>query len=448
MKRILAVCMTTILIISIILVMTVCLAYADAYQIADQVQIPDQIQSWLEKEKLDNYTATSCVTDVGKSSDYAFVLMQGNKGNNILYVFRQKSSGWTFQYKTNAGVPQGTGRVTVRQEGASTNGIYIAEENDSGEYWIEYAIYRAQDSSAGAWRLREYSDHDRKMNVKISDNRIAYYIGSDLDVLEGYAYGTIQDDLRYVNLNNIPSTLKEAKNKYTLAPSIPAGLLTAKVIKFTGGKKYPVYSAPSENSMRGANGKASVSTNDWIQVFGRENGWIMIQYAIDASHYRIGWITEKALPKNSSVDTVDFMYSDTIVISDANLTDDPLFSESVVCTIPAGNTVQYLSTMGEWVYIEWNGASQPVRGFIRLNCVTRMTKDQAKSAAIDILLATNPTVEQQPVTREMLESYSVTFDFDPYTNQWTVGFDSGRDYRYTIVVNDQTGNGWAGSENG
>ena len=101
--------------------------------------------------------------------------MQGNKGNNILYVFRQKSSGWTFQYKTNAGVPQGTGRVTVRQEGASTNGIYIAEENDSGEYWIEYAIYRAQDSSAGAWRLREYSDHDRKMNVKISDNRIRQY---------------------------------------------------------------------------------------------------------------------------------------------------------------------------------------------------------------------------------------------------------------------------------
>ena len=77
-----------------------------------------------------------------------------------------------------------------------------------------------------------------------------------------------------------------------------------------------------------------------------------------------------------------------------------------------------------------------------------MTKSQAKAAAIDILLATNPVAEQQPVTREMLESYSITFDFDPMTSQWTVGFDSGRDYRYTVVVNDQTGNGWVGSENG
>ena len=125
-----------------------------------------------------------------------------------------------------------------------------------------------------------------------------------------------------------------------------------------------------------------------------------------------------------------------------------LFSESVLCAIPAGNTVQYLASMGEWVYIEWNGATQPVRGFIKENCLTNMTKSQAKAAAIDILLATNPVAEQQPVTREMLESYSVTFDFDPMTSQWTVGFDSGRDYRYTVVVNDQTGSGWVGSENG
>jgi hypothetical protein len=31
-------------------------------------------------------------------------------------------------------------------------------------------------------------------------------------------------------------------------------------------------------------GKASVSTNDWIQGFWTENGWIMIQYAISRDH--------------------------------------------------------------------------------------------------------------------------------------------------------------------
>lgn len=131
-----------------------------------------------------------------------------------------------------------------------------------------------------------------------------------------------------------------------------------------------------------------------------------------------------------------------------DMTDDPLFTNTSVTTIPAGTELIWLSTMGSWTYVEWGGISQPVRGFIQTSCLTKMTEIQAKAAAIDVLLATDPIIEEQPVTREMLESYSISFDFDPLMNQWTVGFDSGRDYRFTVVVNDQTGEGWIGSENG
>ena len=53
-------------------------------------------------------------------------------------------------------------------------------------------------------------------------------------------------------------------------PSIPAGTLNASLISFTSNQTYPVYSAPDSRSIRGAKGRARVSTNGWIQVFGSE----------------------------------------------------------------------------------------------------------------------------------------------------------------------------------
>lgn len=361
-KGILAIFMTAILLA------TVALAYADTYQVAEQVQIPDQIQSYLSTEKLEGYTATSCITGMGSSSDYAFVLMQGNNGNNTLYVFKQKNNGWNFQYKTNNAVPQGSGRVTVRKEGININGIYIAEENDSGEYWVEYAKYVFQKSGSGTWCLAEYSDRDRKFKVEMTNNRIGYFGGSDYDVFAGYVYGTIQTNMRYVNLSNIPNSIVEARNKYTLAPAIPAGSLSAEVIKFSGGKKYAVYSAPDERSVRNANGKASVSTNDWIQVFGQENGWIMIQYAIDASHYRIGYINAKALPRNKHAQDLILTQTNAITTQAIDLTDDPLFSQSLLLSLPENTPVVWLGTMGDWAYVE---VTQPAlaRGFAPISTI-------------------------------------------------------------------------------
>lgn len=63
-------------------------------------------------------------------------------------------------------------------------------------------------------------------------------------------------------------------------PSIPAGTLSASLVSFTSNQTYPVYSAPDSRSIRGAKGRARVSTNGWIQVFGSEGDWILVQYDI------------------------------------------------------------------------------------------------------------------------------------------------------------------------
>ena len=50
------------------------------------------------------------------------------------------------------------------------------------------------------------------------------------------------------------------------APSLPGGTLTADVVSFASKQTYAVYAAPDSKGIRGANGRARVSTNDWIQV--------------------------------------------------------------------------------------------------------------------------------------------------------------------------------------
>lgn len=74
------------------------------------------------------------------------------------------------------------------------------------------------------------------------------------------------------------------------APDIPQGTLNAEVMSFTPGQTYAVYSAPDSRSIRGAKGRARVSTNGWIQVFGAEGDWLLVQYAITPEHCRIGYI--------------------------------------------------------------------------------------------------------------------------------------------------------------
>lgn len=81
------------------------------------------------------------------------------------------------------------------------------------------------------------------------------------------------------------------------APDIPQGTLNAEVTPFTPGQTYAVYSAPDSRSIRGAKGRARVSTNGWIQVFGAEGDWLLVQYAITRSTAASGILTRMHCPK-------------------------------------------------------------------------------------------------------------------------------------------------------
>ena len=167
-------------------------------------------------------------------------------------------------------------------------------------------------------------------------------------------------------------------------------------------------------------------------MFGRENGWIMIQYDITSDHMRIGWIQESALPKKANVSTVQFSQAKVRTKVSCNMTDDPLFSAAAIAAIPANTEVTRLATMGAWTYVEWTDA-KPMRGFVQSSSLTNLSVDDVKAIAARTLLASGFDAGEQAV------SYSCQYDAE--TARWSAVAYVQHEYRAVVWVDDATGEG-------
>lgn len=153
-------------------------------------------------------------------------------------------------------------------------------------------------------------------------------------------------------------------------PAIPRGTLSAEVVSFEGNHTYAVYSAPDKKSIRGAKGRARVSTNGWIQVFGAEGDWILVQYDISDGQNRIGYVSRDALPEDVSVPDLKLKKIAAVVNYNVEVTDDPLVSQTPLTQLPENSKVNCLGTMGAWMYIEGESEEGPFRGFVPAACLS------------------------------------------------------------------------------
>lgn len=138
---------------------------------------------------------------------------------------------------------------------------------------------------------------------------------------------------------------------------------------FAKGKKYPVYTGPGTNYYREADGKASVSTNDWIQVFGEENGWLLVQYHVTDAMNRIGWIN--ATQKEAGVSVPQLVWNGgEAICHNGWLTTDPLGACPEIGSPDGasafnGRACTLLATLGSWSYVEIEyAAGMPMRAFV------------------------------------------------------------------------------------
>ena len=343
--------------------------YADGVPTQGVENIPQGVTDYLDGSRWSGWEITGWVNPDGNLSSSACAFAVVKRGReNVLVAFGWKDGKWIYKWYNPTALPQVSAPILLCDDWQINDGF-------SGHRFSSYYIFNNETMEArckwvqqkdSSWRLIHMSCYNPLMFYDTSvENALRLYNvgwvkGQETDV---WVYGTYQTNLRYFSFSAFPRTVEEAREKLSNPPTIPSGTLSAQKVSFSGGKKYEVYQGPGEEYGRAGNGKASVSTNDWIQVFGRENGWIMIQYDISSDHMRIGWISEAALPSSAKV--LDLQYTPVTVrtIEQVDLTDDPLASQASVAVLPADSTVTWLASMGEWAYVECTG-SQLLRGFV------------------------------------------------------------------------------------
>ena len=158
-------------------------------------------------------------------------------------------------------------------------------------------------------------------------------------------------------------------------PALPE--LTAQLGAFPKNRTYPVYEAliggDDEPNRRAGNGKAKVSTNGDIWVYATWRGHLLIEYEIDASRNRIGWIDASDLPSYTldgvpelpnSRDTEENVYG--VVTRDTCLTDDPHYDglDPSFTFVPIGTSVRCLGLLGSELLIECFVEDELQMGFV------------------------------------------------------------------------------------
>ena len=142
-------------------------------------------------------------------------------------------------------------------------------------------------------------------------------------------------------------------------------------VELKSGQHLPVYSAPSANSWRGANGKASVSTSGRVYAYGQEKNWLMVMYETTNSWnaVRVGWVdlskvntTKANLPGGVLFGNIPMTLQQTI-----SVTDDPV-GLTPMTTLSAGTKVTWLTSFYSnshmWDYIEFTLHGKQARGFV------------------------------------------------------------------------------------
>ncbi len=261
-----------------------------------------------------------------------------------------------------------------------------------GEQWmfelynVNDAYYIAVGKFDGEWRVKTVLNYENDVLSFVAGYRIGYsepvehedYIelGRDME----YVYGTYDNRFAAFDISDFPKTLEDARSKLTNPPLTPTDFYTPVDIKLRASEKYDVFSAPGRDSYRAANGKAVMSTNDWVQIFGEEDGWLLVQYDISRDQMRFGYIDASALPRDTTVQTLRWYdLPEQTIKYNISVTDDPLVSGNIIHSLRQGDTVKLLSEFGSWYYIETtDNAGRPLRGFIPQSAIELVTWDDMK----------------------------------------------------------------------
>ena len=133
----------------------------------------------------------------------------------------------------------------------------------------------------------------------------------------------------------------------------------------------PVYTAPSMDSYRCANGNATCQTNAKMDDGGYVNGWLMVRYATNNGGVRVGYIPPNYIRGFESQMYPHFGYIPAVAEDIIMVTDNPMMHGTSFAQMDPGEEFHILSTYDyyakdglEWWYIECTVDDKLAYGFI------------------------------------------------------------------------------------
>ena len=165
----------------------------------------------------------------------------------------------------------------------------------------------------------------------------------------------------------------ESVEKPAAKSAVVAELLQVLDFKFhvrdegIGEGTYPVYTAPSKDSLRLADGKARVDVSGEVSVAGYDHGWLLIRYEIKDKKARVGYILHSKDMLHPDVGKISFNAVPAQLVEETEITDNPRSNSTPFGTLPAGSDITILAKYtytGNWWYIEAENAGKQMRGFI------------------------------------------------------------------------------------
>ena len=351
-----------------------------ASALADKETLPDEIADLFDVPAWEDYEVPYTTKNPDmlaylwlEHSDCGLVLQKkGDK--NVLCLIERNKDGEMRIVGRNYQAVRGNDVPIFDSTPYEGNELGVTMEVHGGDY--ELCLLKI----SGQWRVTTVYDYQSETMVSVSQNKLGYCPGWEDDGFNGYyfdtdamvyAYGVFDNRFVSFNWNTFPKTLAEAREKLTNPPVTPMDFYAPQTVTLRTNEKYDVFAAPGRDSYRAANGKAVMSTNDWVQIFGEEDGWLLVQYDISSDRMRFGYIDASALPENAEVpELIWFTLPEQTVNTNTFVTDDPLNSCVAICQLSAGDKVRVLASFDNWYYIEiTNEYGQLLRGFVPMSCI-------------------------------------------------------------------------------
>lgn len=351
--------------------------------------MPDEIAALFDVPAWDGFDVM--VSDSGWAAwEYddsmdAGVAVMSNGSLHIVCLIEPDSKG-------NLRITQRNYKMVVGNDVPSVDWSYGNTTHELTTPWEETRMfeivgngyYIAFGKFSGVWRVKTIINYKTETLSYVFNEKIGYlepeayieHLDYDMSKMK-YAYGTYDNRFAAFNIYDFPKSLEEARAKLTNPPVTPTDFHMPVSVNLRANEKYDVFAAPGRSSYRAANGKAEMSTNDWVQIFGEEDGWLLVQYDINRDKMRFGYIDASALPRDTEVQSLRwYELPKQIIKYNTYVTDDPLASCNTICWLNTGDKVDVLAEFGGWYYIETTDSyGRLLRGFVPQSSIDIVTED-------------------------------------------------------------------------